>query len=339
MTTVATFGADQYAEKELEEFVFADASFEACHASTIVETPGGGLLSAWFGGLEEGDTSVEIWLSSKKPGQKTWSPPEKMTDFPEIPCWNPVLFLDRDNKLWLYFKIGPSPMTWVGAYITSSDGGQSWSGISYLPAGHLGPIRCKPIILSDGTILAGSSVEAGRKRGTPVKPYWSWASWVERSTDNSKTWSIHGPITHPETNFGVIQPTLWQTDSGQVRMLMRSTSQIGWVVESTSNDGGITWEPGKVTSLPNPNSGIDAVKLQDGRVALIYNHTRSGRSPLNLAFSTDDGDTWGTPLILEDEPGEYSYPAIIQSADGKLHMTWTWKRERVKHVVVDPKHH
>ena len=87
--------------------------------------------------------------------------------------------------------------------------------------------------------------------------------------------------------------------------------------------------------LPNPDSGTDAVTLRDGRHALVYNHTTDARSPLNLAFS-DDGLRWSAALVLEREPGEYSYPAIIQSSDGLLHITYTWKRQQIRHVTVDP---
>jgi predicted neuraminidase len=90
-----------------------------------------------------------------------------------------------------------------------------------------------------------------------------------------------------------------------------------------------------LTDLPNPNSGIDAVTLKDGRHLLIYNHTVKGRSPLNLAASAD-GHRWQAALTLENEPGEYSYPAIIQTADGLIHMVYTWKRQKIRHTVVDP---
>lgn len=89
------------------------------------------------------------------------------------------------------------------------------------------------------------------------------------------------------------------------------------------------------TPLPNPNSGTDAVTLADGRQLIVYNHATKGRHPLNVAVSTD-GKDWQAALVLEHEPGEYSYPAVVQTADGLVHVTYTWKRQRVKHVVVDP---
>ena len=89
-----------------------------------------------------------------------------------------------------------------------------------------------------------------------------------------------------------------------------------------------------LTPLPNPSAGTDAVTLRDGRHLLVYNHTAEGRTPLNVAVSKD-GRTWEPALTLEQEPGEYSYPAIIQTADGRVHITYTWKRQRIKHVVLD----
>lgn len=117
---------------------------------------------------------------------------------------------------------------------------------------------------------------------------------------------------------------------------MRATQQIGTVAFSKSTDKGMSWSPAKQTSLPNPNSGLDAVKLKDRRVALVYNHTSRGRTPLNIAFSGDDGETWGHAYTLETEPGEYSYPSVIEGSDNKVHLTYTWKRQRIKYVVLDP---
>jgi len=306
------------------EFVYTDAAFPSAHASTIVETPDGDLLAAWYGGTAEGEDDVEIFLS-RKPQGAGWSMPHAVTGTPEIPVWNPVLFQEADTT-WLFFKEGPSPSQWVGAYCRSTDSGRTWSPVTYLPAGLLGPIRTKPLVLDDGIWLAGSSVEA----------YRNWAVWVERSEDRGRTWSKHGPVTVPGELFGVIQPTLWQTSTGEVRMLMRSTQRIGRIVTSSSTDGGRTWTPGRPTGLPNPNAGVDVVRLGDGRLILVYNHLSEGRNAIHLAVSRDEGSTWGEPRLLESGPGEYSYPAVIQTADGLVHITYTWRRSRIRHVVVDP---
>jgi predicted neuraminidase len=318
------------------EFIYVEAPFDSAHASTIVETPSRILIAAWFGGTAEGRPDVRIWLSRKPPGQP-WSPPVPMTDTLKMPTWNPVLFHDG-MRIWLFFKVGPSPREWVGAYRTSEDEGVTWNPVTYLPAGLSGPVRVKPIRLSDGTWLAGTSVEAGYRSDTlAIAPYKSWAGWVERSTDRGVTWTRHGPITVPGEPFGVIQPALWETSRGTVRMLLRSTDRIGRIVASSSNDGGLTWEAGRPTQLPNPNAGIDVVRLQDGRVVLVYNHLPHGRDAIHLAISKDEGDTWSYPLILEEGQGEFSYPAVIQTADSLVHITYTWRRTHIRHLVVDPR--
>ena len=310
------------------EFIFTEAPFEECHASTLVELPDGDLVAAWFGGQHEGHSSVAIWGARHSHG--SWSAPQELARELGVPCWNPVLFRDPQDKIWLFYKYGSSPKSWHGAYRTSTDG-RTWSPPAYLPAGPppveiLGPIKNKPVLLSNGDILAGSSVETAT----------TWQCWVEISQDECRTWHKYGPITVPGISYGIIQPTVWETAPGKVKMLVRSTGRIGAICEAASDDGGHTWTAARPTALPNPNSGIDAVRMKDGTVALAYNHTKSGRTPLNLAFSRDDGATWSAPYVIEDAPGEYSYPAIIQTRDGMLHVTYTWQRRRIKHAVIDP---
>ena len=307
----------------VSEFIFTQAPFKECHASTIVELPKGDLQAAWFGGEHEGDKSVAIWGARCHAG--SWSAPSLLVKEPDAPCWNPVLFVDRSGKVWLFYKFGGSPRTWSGAYRTSADGA-TWSEPVRLPAGILGPIKNKPVTLSNGDILAGSSVETSL----------SWTCGVDLSSNGGQSWSHYGPIGVPGYHHGIIQPTLWETSPRHVKMLVRATQDVGFICAATSADGGHTWSDAKPTTLPNPNSGIDAVKMRNGTVALVYNASKTERSPLVLAFSPDNGETWKTPLTLEDGPGEYSYPAVIQTRDGKLHITYTWRRKRIKHVVVDP---
>lgn len=312
-------------KKKVSEFIYGDeAHIPSCHASTLVELDNGDILAAWFGGKDEGDKSVEIWLSRRSGGK--WSKPVAMTHYPDQPTWNPVLFRDSSNKIWLFFKVGPNPREWTGAYRTSTDNGKSWSNVVLLPGGVLGPVKNKPIQLQNGNIVCGTSVEA----------WHVWTGWTDISSDGGKTWKIGGPIMIPDQPWGVIQPTLWEYAPGKLRALLRSRN-IGYIIESHSNDGGMTWSPGLVRKdLPHPGSGIDAVRMKDGTIALVYNHTQHGRSPLNIAFSKDNGETFGTPYVLEDIRGEFSYPAIIQAKDGSLHITYTWRREKIKYVVIDP---
>lgn len=318
-----------------EEFVFEKASFNQCHASTICETSRG-LVTAWFGGTKEGNEDVGIWTSYHD-GQK-WSSPIQAADGVQhdglrYPCWNPVLFQPPgDAPTLLFFKAGPNPREWWGEMMVSYDRGRSFRDRRRLPEGIDGPVRCKPILLDDNkTLLCGSSTESNGWRihfesvglvdGIPQAP-----------------WHRVGPID--ETNqFNAIQPTFLRHPDGRLQVLCRTKE--GVIASSSSNDRGETWSNLEATNLPNPNSGIEAVTLADGRHLLVYNHLDSGKSGwgkrglLNLAVS-DDGMNWEQAAVLEQEKGaEFSYPAIIQDEKGKVHITYTWKRKRVKHVVID----
>ena len=304
------------------EFIYETAPFPSCHASTISQTKNG-LIAAWFGGKYERSPDVGIWTSIFD-GNK-WSPVTEVAnglqkDGTRLPCWNPVLFQPKNGPLLLFYKIGPSPSTWWGMMMTSTDGGKSWSKLERLPDGILGPIKNKPVQLGDGLLLAGSSTESD-----------GWMVHMERTSDLGKTWQKTATLNDAKP-FGVIQPTILVYPSGKIQILCRS--QQGFIAESWSDDNGKTWSAISPTTLPNPNSGIDAVMLNDGRALLVYNHGK-GRSPLNIAVSSD-GKTWKAALVLENQPGEYSYPAVIQTSDGLVHITYTWKRKRIKHIVVDP---
>jgi predicted neuraminidase len=310
----------------LREFVYESAPFPSVHASTIEETLDGTLVTAFFGGSKEGNKDVAIWVSRKASRPESWTPPIEVAngvqpDGSRHPCWNPVLFQPRKGPLMLFYKVGPSPSTWWGMLLTSADNGRSWGTPRRLPEGILGPIKNKPIQLPDGDILSPSSTEHD-----------GWRVHFERSSDLGKTWTRTPPVNDGR-EFAAIQPTLLQLNGGHLLALGRTRQ--GKIFQISSSDSGITWSPMTATSLPNPNSGIDAVTLKDGRHLLIYNHTDKGRSPLNLAVSPD-GQHWHEALVLENQPGEYSYPAIIQTRDGRVHAVYTWKRQKVQHVVLDP---
>ncbi len=308
----------------LEEFIYEDAPFPSCHASTLVEVEPGIILAAWFGGTDEGEKDVGIWTARRE--KDSWTKPVETIPAPGVPCWNPVLFQMPSGEVILFYKAGPSPREWSGLLVRSNDGGKTWSEPELLPAGILGPIKNKPILLKDGTLVCGSSVESWR----------AWACWMELTRDDGRTWEKYGPIDYPGQPYGLIQPTLFLDRLGNLRMLCRSRN-IGKICQSISKDGGKTWSKVEAIDLPNPNAGIDAVGLKDGRVVMIYNHTDHSRRKLNAALSENGGNSWTMISELENEPGEFSYPAVIQTEDGLVHTTYTWKRKRIKHVVLDLK--
>lgn len=313
------------------EFIYEKAPFPECHASTIAETQGA-LVAAWFGGTREKHEDVGIWLARQIDGE--WSAPIEVANGVEradngkqhrYATWNPVLFQPETGSLLLFYKVGPSPSTWWGMLMTSDDGGQTWSKPRRLPNGILGPIKNKPIELTGGELLCPSSSESDEM---PSR----WRVRFERTRDLGQTWETTGPVNDGR-RFGAIQPSLLKLPGGKLKAVGRTRQ--GQIFQIDSNDGGKTWGEMTATPLPNPNSGIDAVTLRDGRHLIVYNHTQRGRSPLNVAISPDAAD-WKPALVLEDQPGEYSYPAVIQTRDGLVHITYTWQRKRVRHVVVDP---
>ena len=237
-----------------------------------------------------------------------------------------------NQPLLLFFKVGPDPRSWWGEMLVSYDRGRTFRDRVRLPETIDGPVRCKPIELSDGTLLAGSSTE-----------YDGWRVHFEKTNLDrglpANEWERIGPINSKE-EFNAIQPTLLEHADGRLQALCRT--QEGVISTTFSDDLGETWSKMTATNLPNPNSGIDAVSLQDGRHLLIYNHLGSGstgwgrRGLLNLAVS-EDGITWKKVGTLEREANaEFSYPAMIQTEDGLIHISYTWKRQRIKHVVVNP---
>ena len=293
------------------------------HASTIAETPEG-LVAAWFGGPYEGHPQVGIWLAREVDGR--WSTPVEVARGADRfgraqPCWNPVLHQAARGPLLLFYKVGPSPRRWWGLLRTSMDGGCTWSAPRRLPRGILGPIKNKPVFLGEGTLLCPSSTE-----------HLGWRAHLERTRDLGESWERLAPL-NTRGKFAAIQPCILTYPDGRLQVLCRTRQ--GVIAACWSSDGGDSWGPLEATSLPNPDSGIDAVSLHDGRAVLAYNRSAETRTPLCLAGSSD-GRVWRDALVLEDAAGEYSYPAIIQANDGSLHVTYTWNRRRIRHVRVPP---
>ena len=324
------------------EFVFGDERpFASCHASTLLVLEGGGILVAWFGGSREGADDVSIWMSRRDGSNGIWSPPVKVADEEGIPHWNPVLFQGENGSTFLFYKVGHEIKSWRTMVATSYDSGHTWTKPKALVEGDVGgrgPVKNKPIILTDGTWLAPASTENEQ-----------WDAFVDISYDQGQTWvksdvvplrrSIAGGLESGESGMlspgavvrgkGVIQPTLWESESGIVYMLLRSTE--GHIYRSDSEDGGRTWSLAYPSGLPSNNSGIDLVRLDSGLLALVYNPVGINwgpRTPLVVGVSADNGHSWRDEIILENGEGEYSYPAIVAQGD-MVCLTYTWKRERV----------
>jgi len=339
MFSMAIFALDSFSQKPwkkgivVDEFIYEAAPFPQCHASTIAETPAG-LVAAFFGGTRERNPDVEIYVSRRE--NNHWTTPVSVANGiinsnTRQPTWNPVLYQVPGGELLLFYKVGPSPATWKGWMKSSKDYGVSWSEARALPEGFIGPVKNKPVLLANGVMLSPSSKEGE-----------GWKVHFEASSDFGATWTMIGPINDGKTT-NAIQPSILHYKDGRLQILARSKERA--ILQSWSTDNGKTWSPLKPTELPNNNSGTDAVTLKDGRQLLVYNHVlppdsvkngKGARTPLNLAYSRD-GKTWYAAAILEDSPiSQYSYPSIIQGSDGMVHIVYTWRRERIKYVKIDP---
>lgn len=342
-----TYGKDRQGIL-IDEFIFDTAPFPESHASTIVETPKG-LVAAWFGGTKEKNPDCCIWVSRQV--NNTWTVPVRVADGiignqEKRACWNPVLSMTPDGELLLFYKVGLDVARWSGHLIRSKDNGKSWSKSEALPEGFLGPIKNKPVYIENRMICPSSTEGKG-----------GWQIHFEISDDKGKTWRKVGPIdagevkeTHEvkksgdRTTVQAIQPSILMHKDGRLQILCR-TRNNGAIATAWSSDKGETWSPLELSSLPNNNAGTDAVTLKDGRQLLVYNHYRylpgkgmsKNRTPINIALS-DDGVHWKASVVLEDSPiNQYSYPSVIQSKDGMVHIVYTWRRQRIKYAKLDPK--
>ena len=331
------------------EFILPqDLAGRNCHASHLLPLGDGSFFAVWFEGAKEGSDDVCVW-GARRSSQGLWSPPKRLSADNGLPHWNPVLFRLSDHSVILFYKEGKPIRNWYTMYMISKDDCSTWSAAKELVPGDIGgrgPVRNKPIYLSNGWILAPASDESSL-----------WSMFADLSKDNGLTWTagpkmnIFHTTEHPVSWFdrrldssilrkkrGVIQPTFWESAPGHVHALMRSSE--GRIFRAESLDYGQSWSMPKKTSLPNNNSGIDAIKTPDGKIYLVYNPVGRNwgkRYPIALTFSTDNGSSWSRPEILEEGKGrdEFSYPCI-QYEDGYLYITYTHNRTNIAFLIMKP---
>ncbi len=306
-----------------------DKLFNECHAVSAVELPSGNFIACWFAGTKEGNSDVDIWIARQI--NKIWQPPRKLIAN-EDALWNPVLFYD-DDTLTLFYRQGVTIGEWKTLMRTSKDEGETFSEAQKLPDGFMGPIKNKPIKMSNGQWLCGGSIE----------PEWECLMEVYSPATNTWECSVKLQVPGSDMNSGIIQPTLWESFPGHIHALMRSSLES--IYRSDSSDFGKTWcSPYKI-DLPSNNSGIDLVKTPAGELILAYNPIAENwgkRSPLILSLSEDNGKTWPCHYTLEEEEdfdpedryrGRYSYPAIINSQNG-VTCFYTYNRKQIRYQTI-----
>lgn len=305
----ASLSAQTYTCK-LSENIF-EGIIPFAHSSTICEAKNGDLLCAFFGGIGEKKSDTSIYLSIKEKGKSEWTKPVEVAnalekDGKRFASWNPVLFVEESGRIHLYYKLGDSPRTWLGFVKYSDDNGRTWSKQEALGKDLIGPAKNKPLLYK-GKLILPSSREFHASFG--------WSTHFEIFENGKFVEEISVPQS---IKYGLIQPAILQKQDGSLIAFMRS--RVGKIYYSTSKDGTI-WEKPQATSIYNPNSGLDAILLKNGKIALICNPTKDNRKTLSI-FISDDTNSW-REIFTQTRNTTMSYPTIIQTQDGSIHASFS----------------
>lgn len=304
-----------------------DRSGTMCHATSLLPLKDGGVLCAYFGGTAEKNSDVRIW-AVRKNRQGPWEAPRPITEDDGIAHWNPVLFRKLDGSIALFYKVGKEITEWQTMVRYSTDEGHSFGSAQELVPGDVGgrgPVRNKIIRLYNNKLAAPASLEKKE-----------WTAFVDFSSDDGLTWEASPALRigfegegNSDQVRGIIQPTLWESKPGRLHALLRSTE--GLIYRADSDDGGLAWSVPYPTKLPNNNSGIDVVRLPDGRLVLVYNPVPINwgpRSPISVAVSNNQGEDWDLVANLETGHGEFSYPVVLAQGN-EVMISYTWHRTNI----------
>ncbi len=326
----------------------------SAHCSSIVQISENRMMVTWYAGTEEKakDVGIACCYFTNETG---WNTPRMMVKTPGFADGNGILFIDLSGKLWFFWNTIRDEhrsiirFPWActdNKYIQSINFGHTWTDPVPLFSEQIGwNFKNKPIYLNNGFLLLPMYDEMQGRSVIAISENnglsWSPSQFIETDQDQPTKEKFFAPGAEEEEPlipiFQNLQPTLFQRKDGAVVAFLRTT-HLGVIHKAISTDFGFTWSESEPTSLPNPDAGIDCVKLENGHVVLAFNNSTMGRSPLSLALSVDEGETWNKVKNLEDEPNaEFSYPAIIQDAQGRIHMTYTFKRKHIRHVILDEK--
>jgi predicted neuraminidase len=319
-----------------EEVINPDSPHAVSHVPSVTELPDGRLAATWYAGSREGGRDVAVFLSVLAPGNPRWSSPraivtresaERDLNRAVRKVGNSVVFADAMGKLWVIY-VTVSIGGWSGSSLnvtTSSDGGNTWSRSERLT---LSPffniaelVKNAPVPLADG--------------GWAVPIYHELtATFPEILWLREQAGEIHATKSRLSAGWFGYQPALTALTRDRALAFLRDDGAARAVSLARTADGGKTWSDPAPLNLPNPDAGLDGIRLTDGRLLLAFNDSIRDRSNLRLAVSADEGQTWARVATLADEAGaEFSYPFLTQTRTGDVHLLFTWKRKAIKHIV------
>jgi predicted neuraminidase len=294
-----------------------------CHCAAIAENDQGELLCVWYEGPYETSPDTVLKISRKPSRDSSWSAAEILFKFSGVPLGNPVLFSLGDGVLYIIYSIlfGESWKESVLYISESRDQGLIWSqpALLFPKRGLMG--KTKPIVLT-----------TGEAAGRVLIPLYNQIDFypVVLTAERRDWWASSGLVAETMARGKAIQPALAELPDGKILMLARTNQGRIW--KSVSRNAGLSWSICKPTMLPNPNSAIDLLQTADSRLLLAFNNSATNRYSLSIALSENHGESW---IALRDVcrgDGEYSYPFMIESGSGGIHLVYTENRYRIKHL-------
>ncbi|QDV35086.1 sialidase family protein [Tautonia plasticadhaerens] len=309
------------------------------HPACMAELDGGDLYLVYYGGAGEYATDTAVYGSRLAKGSDAWTAPEVIARDPFRSAGNGVIWQAPDGRAWLFYVVRFGE-TWSSSRIqfkVSDDGARTWSDASVLATEPGMMVRNRPIVLDDGSYLLPAYLEKGEDTES-VAPDSTSLFFRFDPQDPTGGWVELGRIRSPKGN---IQPAPVQLDDGRIVAYCRrgggyGPTTDGYLVRAESTDGGLTWTEGVDSPFPNPNAAVDFLELDGGDLLLVYNDSMSRRTPLAVALSTDDDQSYPHRRAIADGEGDFAYPIAFQAEDGRIHVVFTSdRRSVVNHAIFD----